>query len=210
VPFFYDLLHRYHADYEPMVRPTWLDFPNDPQAWAECDEHLLGPDLLVACVMEEGATERTVRPPVGADWIDVWSGVRLEGGVPHVLSAPVDGNPPLLARAGSAMLVDLATGGWRPGEPDRGIWLFPPAEGAFDWSAIEDSGDDAAPVDRWQVRGNADATQIRIEITRVGPGTGDPRVTLLLPPGDARDIIVGGGASVPVERDSRRGVTLTI
>ncbi|QJU59129.1 alpha-glucosidase [Sphingomonas sp. AP4-R1] len=210
VPFFYDLLHRYHAEYEPMVRPTWLDFPNDPQAWAECDEHLLGPDLLVACVMEEGATERTVRPPAGADWIDVWSGARLEGGITHILSAPVEGNPPLLARAGSAMLVDLATGGWRPGEADRGIWLFPPAEGTFDWSAIEDGGDGAAPVDRWHVRGEADAAQIRIEITRVGPGSGDPRVTLLLPPGDARDIVVGGGAGAPVERDSRRGVTLTL
>ena len=67
IPFFYDLLHRYHAEYEPMVRPTWLDFPEDPIAWQECDEHLLGPDLLVVSVMESGATTREVRPPAGAE-----------------------------------------------------------------------------------------------------------------------------------------------
>ncbi|MGZ3026501.1 hypothetical protein, partial [Pseudomonas aeruginosa] len=83
-------------------------------AWAEGDDHLLGPDLLVAAVAEPGATTRTVRTPAGADWIDVWTGNRVAGGVIVELDAALDGPPPLLARAGSAMLVDLATGGWRP------------------------------------------------------------------------------------------------
>ncbi len=127
IPFLYDLLHRYHAECEPMVRPTWLDFPDDPAAWAECDEHLLGPDLLVAPVVEQGAETRSLRPPAGADWIHVWTGERIGGGTVATLAAPLDGPPPLLARAGSAMLVDLARGGWRPGPYRRGVWLFPPA-----------------------------------------------------------------------------------
>jgi alpha-glucosidase len=110
IPFFYDLLHRYHAECEPMVRPTWLDFPDDPAAWAENDEHLLGPDLLAATVMEQGAQTRDVRPPAGTDWIDVWSGARIAGGAVATLAAPLDGAPPLLARAGSAMLVAAACG----------------------------------------------------------------------------------------------------
>ncbi|WP_174279297.1 glycoside hydrolase family 31 protein, partial [Sphingomonas bacterium] len=77
LPFWYDLLHRYHATYEPMVRPTWLDFPDDPLAWAECDEHLLGPDLLAAPVMAAGATTRALRLPAGADWVHVWTGRRV-------------------------------------------------------------------------------------------------------------------------------------
>ncbi len=47
IPFFYDLLHRYHADYEPMVRPLWADFPQDPASWGERDEHMLA-DILAA------------------------------------------------------------------------------------------------------------------------------------------------------------------
>jgi hypothetical protein len=36
------------------------------------DEYLFGPDILVAPVMDEGATERTVYLPAGS-WIDFWS-----------------------------------------------------------------------------------------------------------------------------------------
>jgi len=211
VPFFYDLLHRYHAECEPMVRPTWLDFPGDAQAWEENDEHLLGPDLLAAPVVEPGATTRTLRVPAGADWIDVWTGEYVEGGTEITLAAPLDGPPPLLARAGSAILVDLAKGGWRPEPYKRGVWLFPPREGAFTWSAIEDGGDGEGPVDRWHVTGHAGATSISVTMRRAGPGGwGDDRVALLLPPGERRALQVNDGAGDIVTHDGRRGIALTV
>ncbi|MDH7974049.1 glycoside hydrolase family 31 protein [Sphingomonas sp. AR_OL41] len=211
VPFFYDLLHRYHADCEPMVRPTWLDFPDDAGAWAESDEHLLGPDLLAAPVVEPGALTRTLRAPAGAEWVDVWTGGRVAGGAETTLDAPLDGPPPLLARAGSAMLVDLATGGWRPAPYRRGVWLFPPRRGVFAWDAVEDAGDGAGAIDRWHVTGEADDAAITVTVWREGPGTwGDEMITLLLPPGEVRALIVNGGSGQPVEQDGRRGITLTV
>jgi alpha-glucosidase len=211
IPFFYDLLHRYHTAYEPMVRPTWLDFPGDPAAWQECDEHLLGADLLVASVMEPGATAREVRPPAGAEWIDVWSGRRVPGGVPVIIDAPLEGPPPLLARAGSAMFVDLAKGGWRPDPLQRGVWLFPPEQGEFDWSAVEDEGDGSGTLDRWRVAGRADKEKIVVEVDRDGSGNGCERtLTLLLPPGDARSLIVTGRQGVPVEDRGRTGIQVTV
>ena len=207
VPFFYDLLLRYCADYAPIVRPTWLDFPEDIAAWEECDDHLLGPNLLVAPVMEPGATGRTLRPPAGAEWIHVGTGERFAGGHDITVDAPLDGFPPLLARAGSAMLVDLAKGGWRPEPYRRGVWLFPPREGAFDWDALEDAGDGDGPVDRWRVTGTADTDRVAIEVRRDGPGTfGDSTITVLLPPGDERALLVDGGSAEPVEHDGRRGI----
>lgn len=209
MPFFYDLLHCYHADYAPMVRPVWLDFPGDAAAWAECDEHLLGADLLAAPVIEPGATTRAVRLPLGAEWIDVWRGTRFAGGTSVTLDAPLDGPPPLLARAGSGMAVDLAQGGWRPGPYRRGLWLFPPCEGDFACSFVEDAGDGDGPRDRWAVSGRADAARIVVTVRREGPGTwGDDALTLLLPPGDARALVVEGG--VPIEHEGRRGVTVRV
>jgi len=211
IPFFYDLLHTYHADYEPIVRPTWLDFPDDAVAWEENDEHLLGPNLLVAPVMEQGAGTRTLRPPEGAEWLDVWTGGRIVGGISVTLDAPLDGLPPLLARAGSAMLVDLARGGWRPQPYRRGVWLFPPRDGAFSWSAVEDSGDGDGPVDIWHLAGRADATRIVVDVRRDGPGSwGDSTITLLLPPNETRSLIVNGGVGSDIDHDGRRGVTLTV
>jgi alpha-glucosidase len=211
VPFFYDLLLRYCADYAPIVRPTWLDFPEDQAAWAECDEHLLGPNLLVAPVMEQGAIRRTLRTPAGADWVHVWTGERIAGGEEVTLDAPLDGPPPLLARAGSGMLVDLAEQGWRPGPYRRGVWLFPPREGAFGWDALEDAGDGDGPVDRWRVIGHADAERVTITVGREGPGTfGDSAITLLMPPGDTRELVVNDGAGLVVDHDGRRGVTVSV
>jgi alpha-glucosidase len=211
IPFFYDLLHAYHSDYAPMVRPTWLDFPQDAVAWQENDEHLLGPNLLVAPVMEQGADTRTLRPPAGAEWLDVWTGERIPGGTSVTLDAPLDGLPPLLARAGSAMLVDLARGGWRPEPYRRGVWLFPPRDGAFSWSAVEDSGDGDGPLDIWHLTGRAEPTQIVVDLRRDGPGSwGDGTITLLLPPNETRSLVVNGGVGSAVDHDGRRGVTLTI
>jgi len=211
IPFFYDLLHRYHAAYEPMVRPTWLDFPDDPDAWRECDEHLLGADLLVAPVMEQGATTRELRPPASADWIDVWSGRRVPGGVSVVLDAPLDGPPPLLARAGSAMFVDVAKGGWRPDPLQRGAWLFPPEQGPFEWSAVEEGGDGDGAVDRWRVAGQADKEKIVVAVDHDRSGSSVERtLTLLVPPHEGRPLIVTGRAGRPVEDRGRRGLEVTV
>ncbi|WP_114226801.1 MULTISPECIES: TIM-barrel domain-containing protein [Sphingomonas] len=211
IPFFYDLLHRYCADYEPMVRSTWLDFPADPACWEESDEHLLGPDLLAAPVMEPGATERTLHLPAGTEWVHLWSGQRFAGGASAIVAAPLDGPPPLFARAGSAMLVDLARGGWRLEPYRRGVWLFPPTAGSFEWNAVEDAGDGDGPVDRWHLTGSADADRIDVKVWRDGPGCwGDDAVTILLPPGDRRPLRVNDGAGEPVTHDGRAGVRLTL
>jgi alpha-glucosidase len=167
--------------------------------------------LLVAPVMEPGAETRTLRPPAGAEWLDVWSGERIDGGTSVTLDAPLEGLPPLLARAGSAMLVDLARGGWRPEPYRRGVWLFPPRDGAFSWSAVEDSGDGDGPVDIWHLSGRAEPTRIVAEVRRDGPGGwGDGTITLLLPPNETRLLVVNGGVGSAVDHDGRRGVTLTI
>jgi alpha-glucosidase len=157
-----------------------------------------------------------VRPPAGAQWINVWSGDRLQGGVPVTLDAPLEGPPPLLARAGSAMFVDLAKGGWRADPLQRGVWLFPPELGEFAWSAVEDAGDGPADrppaaLDRWRVAGRADAEKIVVEVDHDKAASGVERtLTLLLPPQEARSLTVIGRAGRPVENQGRRGIEVTL
>ena len=152
---------------------------------------------------------RAVRVPTGAEWVDVWSGARFAGGTTATLDAPLDGPPPLLARAGSGIAVDLAQGGWHPGPYRRGLWLFPPREGAFACSFVEDAGDGEGPCDRWTVSGDADASRIVATVRREGPGSwGDDAITLLLPPGEARALVIEGG--VPAEHEGRRGMTVRV
>ncbi len=205
VPFFYDLLHRYHADYLPMVLPTWAVFPNDPHCWEENDEHLLGPDLLAAPVVEEGAVERRLYLPAGADWTHVWTGETYAGGSRVLVSAPLDGPPPLFARTGSAMLVDLAEGGWQPAPMRRGLWLFPPREGRFTCDAIEDAGDGQGPRTRWIVEGEADADHVRLRIAVEGASPQDANMTLMMPAGDRRSVTTEGHAAAAVAMQQHIG-----
>ena len=44
------------------------------------DEHLFGPDLLVAPVLEAGAVTRRVYLPAGTAWREAWTGEPREPG----------------------------------------------------------------------------------------------------------------------------------
>lgn len=81
----------------PMVRPLMLEFPEDPQTVGISDSFLLGPDLLVAPVVEAGARTRTVYLPAGATWFHIWTGESYEGGQSVDIPAPL-GSPPVFAR----------------------------------------------------------------------------------------------------------------
>jgi len=106
-PFLYDLMQRYHTDYEPISRPIWLNYHEDTEAWADGDDHMLGADLMVALVVEEGAITRAVRFPGKDEWINVWTGEVYGGGSIAILPAPIDGPPLMFRRAGSDIMLNL-------------------------------------------------------------------------------------------------------
>ncbi len=62
-------------------------FPDDPAAFQDCDELMLGPALLRLLRRRAGRDERRVRPPAGARWRDFWTGEAHAGGRPVVLPA---------------------------------------------------------------------------------------------------------------------------
>ena len=91
----------------PLVRPLFFHY-GEPAAYTEKTEYLLGRDLLVAPVLEEGAVRRRVYLPEDA-WVHVFTGESFPGGV-HELDAPV-GRPPVFVRRDSpwySLLCSLA------------------------------------------------------------------------------------------------------
>jgi alpha-glucosidase len=97
----------------------------------------------------------------------------------------------------------------------RGVWLFPPEQGAFDWSAVEDQGDGnsdgAGALERWRVAGQADKEKIVVEVHHdKSGGAAEHTLTLLLPPQEGRSLRVTGHAGEPVEDRGRRGIRITL
>jgi sulfoquinovosidase len=99
----------------PVTRPVWLAYPNDREAAKQDQEWLLGPDLLVAPVVAQGATARDVYFPPGC-WESPETGERHEGAGHMRVSAPLGrlpwfqhcGTDPFTAAA-RAMAVRLRT-----------------------------------------------------------------------------------------------------
>jgi alpha-glucosidase/alpha-D-xyloside xylohydrolase len=83
----------------PILRALWLHHPDDPAAVARGDEYFWGRDLLVAPVVEKGATSRRLYLPRGS-WFDFWTEERVDGG--REIDRAVDlETMPLYARAGA-------------------------------------------------------------------------------------------------------------
>ncbi len=97
----YARLHKELEDYlfdaahnreTPVIRPLWHDYPEKEELYTIADEFMLGPDILVAPVLEEGAVQRDVVLPPG-EWHDVWTGDTREEGVVEKHPAPCPGIP---------------------------------------------------------------------------------------------------------------------
>jgi alpha-D-xyloside xylohydrolase len=80
----------------PPMRPLFVDFPNDAVCETVEDQFLFGPDILVAPILFEGARERKVYLPKGAEWTDAWTGTHYSSGQWLDVDAPLDRIPVFL------------------------------------------------------------------------------------------------------------------
>jgi alpha-glucosidase len=206
VPYLYDLLWKYHRHFEPVIRPTLYEFPDDPRCFEENDDMLLGPNLLVAAVVEPGVRERRVYLPAGAGWYDYWTGDYYEGGKTIDLQAPFE-RPPLLARAASAIALNLAEQHFNRPADERGFAVFPAAGDpdksgrSFVADCFEDDGESERYREgqwgQWQLRVDQDTTALTIGIARQGnrpPNAGE--LTILLPRQESRPVRTRGATLV--------------
>jgi len=199
IPYLYLLLWRYRNDYEPVIRPTFYDFPNDRQCYDENDDMMVGPWLLAAPVVEPGAQSRTVYLPRGAQWQDVWTGARFEGGQMVELPAPWD-RPVLLARAGSAIPINVSEPPAATGDR-RGFLVFPLPEGESCGESYEDDGESEAGREgafgARHVIVKSEPDVLRVAVRRSGQAFGSrDDLTLILPANDRRPVNLSGAVLV--------------
>jgi alpha-glucosidase/alpha-D-xyloside xylohydrolase len=101
LPYTYSAVRECTLTGMPVTRSLWLHYPDDPAAVARGDEYLWGRDILVAPVVERGATTRAVYLPRG-DWWDFWTGERVTGGREITRAVDLE-TTPLYVRAGAIL-----------------------------------------------------------------------------------------------------------
>ena len=137
MPYLYSAVRETAKTGLPIVRALWLHYPDDPAAAARGDEYLWGRDILVAPVVEKGATSRKLYLPRGS-WFDFWTEARRDGG--RDIERAVDlATTPLYVRAGA--IIPMGPVKQYTAEPIDGpltVTVYPGADGSFEM--FEDDG----------------------------------------------------------------------
>jgi len=124
MPYLWACFEAASRDAVPIIRPTFYNFPNDLACLNDGDDFMLGQNLLVAPVVEQGACKREVYLPAlpnGAPWFDFFSKAPYASGQVHLIDVKLD-QLPLFVPSGSAIPVAAPT----PGEVPR--WDDPVSE----------------------------------------------------------------------------------
>lgn len=140
LPYMYDLFYQGETTGLPVMRPLVLHYPQDPEVRNMNSEFLVGENMLVAPVLEQGATKKMVYLPEGT-WYDYWTGEKVEGKQYILRDAPIDVCP-IYIKAGSILptyeVVQYV--GEKP--YDKLELLVTPGEGAYEH--FQDNGEDYA------------------------------------------------------------------
>jgi alpha-glucosidase len=80
MPYLQNAFQHAHETGEPVQQPLVYQFQNDPNTYNNEDEFMFGDSLLIAPVVQEGATSRSVYLPAGTKWVDYWTGEKYDGG----------------------------------------------------------------------------------------------------------------------------------
>lgn len=138
LPYIYSTSWKVTSNGESLMRALFSDFPEDKKVIDIGDEYMFGKSMLVAPVTSE-VRRRSLYLPEGGQWVDFWTGEKLEGGQEISREAPID-IIPLYVKAGSIIpvgpSVQFAT---EKSWDDLQVRIYPGADGEF--TLYEDEND---------------------------------------------------------------------
>ena len=99
IPYLYDLAYQSHMEGTPIIRPLFVNFKDDINVKQINDEIMIGDSLLLAPILHQGETKRSVYVPEGR-WYDYFTHEVIEGGKYILADIPLD-SVYLLVKEGS-------------------------------------------------------------------------------------------------------------
>ncbi|MGJ3239205.1 MAG: TIM-barrel domain-containing protein [Anaerolineae bacterium] len=109
-PYLYSLCYESHETGAPIVRPLVYHYQDDPNTHQQSFDFMLGSQLLIASVYEEGSVMRDVYLPQNTRWLDMSTDHWHNGGQFVTLYAPLE-RFPVLMRANAILPLQLQDSG---------------------------------------------------------------------------------------------------
>jgi len=139
IPYMYSLLYEASVNGAPFMRPLLYEFQQDQTVYNESFDYLCGPFILVANVLEKGATKRSTYLPKGTQWRE-WGTWNLhDGGHVVEVDAALD-KIPLFLKAGAIIPMTTGVKNLRNEKIVKMDYLIEP-KGTGEFTVYEDDGD---------------------------------------------------------------------
>ena len=103
IPYIKELVIEASKEGTPVARPLFLEYPEQADSWKNWETYLLGKDILVSVIWEEGLFEKEVYLPEGETWIDAWNTDNEYPGGSYVTVKIKPYQIPLFIRKGSSL-----------------------------------------------------------------------------------------------------------
>lgn len=189
MPYIYATAIKTHSTGVPMMRPLFLEFPEDPFVWNVDTQYMLGPNLLVAPIFNAEGSAQYYLPK--GNWYGILDG-KIRTGPGFITEIHDFMSIPLLLRPGSAVVFgqEIAEGsGVRRNavyDYTEGITLFINPDGEMDFDVEVPDSDTPGDISVvLSIKGNADS--LTIEVVQ-GNLKGDWKVKMVVADG-TRDVV---------------------
>ncbi len=189
VPYLYAYAAIAHATGVPTMRHLVLRYPDHPEALRQDHQYLLGDELLVAPVVEPGATTRRVWFPPGT-WVGFWDDAPHSGPGYAEVPAPLE-RIPLFVRGGAILpllaLPVVTLAGVQPDDllTDLELQVYPGGTGQERTFTFHDGSD---------IRLTEEGNWLTV---RIDPSRRDRAVSLRVPRGYGVAEVKADGAPLP-------------
>ncbi|KAJ6830518.1 putative glucan 1,3-alpha-glucosidase [Iris pallida] len=93
LPYYYTLFREASVSGIPIMRPLWLEFPDDKETFNNGEAFMVGESLLVQGIYEQGQKSVSVYLPGQQSWYNLKNGLAYAGGTYHKLEVFEDSIP---------------------------------------------------------------------------------------------------------------------
>ncbi|MES1177489.1 MAG: glycoside hydrolase family 31 protein [Myxococcales bacterium] len=210
LPYLYTVFEESARTGIPILRPLWLEYPNDPVTQRNASSFLLGADLLVAPKLASGHVGYDVQLP-RAPWYDTVSEQLLpDGGSVHVPAS--NDSVRLFARAGAIIArqaVVQHTGQTPKGPLELEVWPASTCSGSLYLDDGETFGFETGAYRRLEFTGQADAAGISLWARSSGSFATwwqETQLTIHAVPAAPRSVTDSEGEPLDHEYDAERKI----
>lgn len=207
MPYLYSLFVESARTGHPIIRPMVYHFWEDARTHSESFDFMLGAHLLIASVLEQGATIREVYLPMGCAWYDFHTHERFEGGQTVTLDAPLSRFPLVTPSGAIIPMGKLMNHVGELPDDERIVHLFPPEIGReSQFTLYEDDGfsnayerGEQAQVN-FKLSATAEFVDLIIHIDDINYPLPYSAIQLKLPTTETRPLRINGQPATPYQQ----------